>query len=221
MAANTFRDWVKSISPPALLGPLSEAFVAVTQSLTADLLADGLRLALRMPWLLDEESPDDILPLIGKERRMPAYPAETPAQYRLRLWRAWDAYAYAGSEFCLTDQLAAAGYPNCQVIYYPARPGPNGQSPYWSQFWIRFPEGSHEVVRIGSNWDGFTWDDGTVWGPAYFPPLFVATIRGIVAKWKPVDWICRGFLFEIGDARWDAFNWSDGTLWADEIELEY
>jgi hypothetical protein len=226
MSGNTFRQWVESVSPPALLGDLSAAFVGVTEALVGDQTADGLRQALRMPWLLDSESPDDVLPLIGRERRMPAYPAETLVQYRLRLWNAWDAYRLAGSETSILGQLAAAGYPNCEIIYYPGRPGPNGAAgptggTYWSQFWIRFASGSHDVVPVGQDWDSFDWDDGTVWGPAQVPPLFIATIRGIVRKWKPVDWICRGFLFEFGTTTWDSFDWDDGTQWAHEIEIDF
>lgn len=221
MLGNTFRDWVASVSIPALLGDMSESFVGITQSLTADILSDGWGLSLRMPWLLDSESPDDVLPLIGRERRMPAYPAETAVRYRQRLWQAWEAYSLGGSENAILGQLAAAGYPNCRIVYYPARPGPNGQSPYWSQFWILFPDGSHEGTLINSRWDSFNWDDGTLWGPVNFPPLFLATVRGIVRKWKPVDWICRGLLFEFGTARWDAFNWDDGTTWASEVEVAF
>ena len=40
-------------------------------------------------------------------------------------------------------------------------------------------------------------------------------------KWKPVDWICRGFIFETGTAVWDAFNWDDGTVWAGAVEVDF
>jgi hypothetical protein len=221
MASYSFREYVASISPPWLLGALSSGFVGVTLATVGDLLADGMRLALRMPWLLDEESPNDILPLIARERRLPGYPLETLAQYRARLFGAWEAYRFGGSAYAIESQLAAAGYPNAEVLFYPGRPGPNGESPYYSQFWVRFPIGSHEVLHVGKNWDAFSWDDGTPWGPVYIPPDFNALIHGIIRKWKPVQWICRGFIFEFSGVTWDSFNWNDGTAWTDTAEAAF
>ncbi len=216
-----FREWVASISAPWLQGKYSAPYVGVVLSLTADLASAGLRQVLRMPWLLDPESPDDVLPLIGKERRMPAYPGESAASYRARLWGAGEAYRFAGSALAITTQLAAAGYPNAEVRFYPGTPGPNGALDYWSQFWVWFPVGSHPVTGAGEPWAGFSWGDGTLYGVSGATADFFATIRGIVRKWKPVDWICRGFEFSYGDPVWGGFSWGDGTVYGGTTVIQF
>lgn len=221
MASFNFREYIDSISPPWLLGDRSSGFVGLTLATVGDLLCDGMRLALRMPWLRDDESPSDVLPLIGSERRLPGYPKETLPQYRARLIGAWEAYRFGGSVYAIESQLAASGYPHARVTFFPGLPGPNGESPYYSQFWITFPPGTHEATEVGALWDSFTWDDGTPWGPVHVDPQFLATVRGIVRKWKPVQWICRGFIFQFGTATWDSFNWDDSTTWGGSYELAF
>ena len=94
-------------------------------------------------------------------------------------------------------------------------------APYWSQFWIEFAAGTHPVTSEGPPWDAFTWDDGSTWGPVGYSPEFAATLHGIVNKWKPARWICRGFIFDFGTATWDSFNWDDGTVWDGSFEIAF
>jgi hypothetical protein len=174
-----------------------------------------------MPWLADPTSPDDVLPLVGTERRMPRYPQELPATYRSRLLGAWDTYGFGGDESVLEAQLAAYGYPG-KVTFFPGRDGPFGQpAPYRTQFWITFAVGTHPVTGGGPPWDTFNWDDGSLWGPVGYSAEFATTLHQIVNKWKPVQWVCRGFIFEFGTAKWDTFNWDDGTLWDGAVEVEF
>lgn len=222
MASESYIDYVEELSAPWMLGDLSAGWFGVLAGVVADTVAEGFSLALKMPWLLDPESPDDVLPLIGAERRLPRYPLETAAQYRSRLHDAWDAYQFGGTEYTIIRQFELAGYPGVRIEFRPSEPGPFGQpAPYWSQFWVVFPVGTHPVTVDGPTWDSFNWDDGTLWGPLGITQEFAATIRGIVKKWKPVDWICRGFAFEFGGANWDEFNWDDGTVWGGYRELEF
>jgi hypothetical protein len=164
------------------------------------MLADGMSIAARTFMLKDPMSPDDVLPLIGDERGMPRYPVETPAQYRARLIAAWQAYKFAGSEGTICAQFAAAGYPGVTITFDAAALGPNGEAaPYWSQFWVSFPYSSgHPVTSHGTNWGAFNYGDGTVYGLGVSVG-FYALIHGIVRKWKPSRWICRGFKFELAD----------------------
>jgi hypothetical protein len=60
--------------------------------------------------------PPDALPLVGNERSMPRYPADTDATYRERLAEAWDTWLFAGNEDAITDQLAAFGLSTTRVI---------------------------------------------------------------------------------------------------------
>lgn len=209
------------VLPRPFSNALSAGWFGVLCGLTGDLIAEGMTAATRMPWLKDPNSPDDVLPLIANERGLQRYPGETPASHRTRLVKAWDSYSFAGSATEIEAQLAAYGYPG-KVTFFPGRDGPFGQlAPYWSQFWLTFPTGTHPVTSEGPPWDSFNWDDGHVWGPVGYTPEFAATLHAIVNKWKPVQWICRGFIFENGTAVWDAFNWDDGTLWAGAIEVDF
>ncbi len=195
-----FRDMVFERLPRPFLQPLASAWFGILCAYTGDRAADGLSLAMRLAWLAEPESPDDVLPLIGSERGMPRYPGETAAQYRARLLDAWDAYTFAGSEGTIVAQFAHAGYPGTSIYFDPAALGPNGEAaPYWSQFWVTFPYSSgHPVTGDGPEWGGFTYGDGTVYGLGV-TVAFYQLIHGIVRKWKPSRWVCRGFHFELAD----------------------
>lgn len=217
----TVRRLVEDNSGPWMLGEFAAGFFGVLFGLGGDLVNESLAACLRMPWLAEKKSPDDVLPLVGIERRMPRYPNETAAKYRARLLAAWDAYQFAGDESSIESQLAAYGYPG-KVSFFPGLDGPFGQpAPYRTQFWLTFPTGTHPVTSDGPPWDSFNWDDGHTWGPVGYTPEFAATLHAIVNKWKPVDWICRGFIFNLGTATWDTFNWDDGTLWDGAVEVEF
>jgi len=200
----TFREFVEQESPPWLLGELSGAFVGIVFGLMADTVAEGMGAAVRMPWLLEPLSPPDVLPFIGNERRLPRYPGESIAQYRARLHGAWKAYEFAGDESSILGQLEAAGYPGAK-IYDPWNMGilPLG---YWSQFVVWFPIGTHPVTSAGAVWGSFNYGDGTVYGPGGLTVAIATTLRGIIKKWKPVEWICRGIMFQIS-----GWAWGDGS----------
>jgi hypothetical protein len=193
-----FKEMVDSQLPRPFAEGIGGGWFGVLHSLTGDLLAEGMSLALRLAWLREAESPDDVLPLVGLERGMPRYPGETPAQYRARLLDAWNAYRFAGAEQTIVSQFAHAGYPGVQIVFNAAALGPNGEAaPYWSQFWVHFPLSSgHPVTGAGPTWNSFNYGDGTVYGLGVTVG-FYQLIHGIVGKWKPVRWICRGFTFEL------------------------
>jgi hypothetical protein len=217
--ARTFRGFLESISPSWLLGDLSGAFVGVVFSQVADTLAEGMSLAVRMGWLLDPDSPPDVLPMIGQERGMQRYPIEADVQHRARLHGAWEAYLQAGTVHAIVSQFAAAGY-EVRVQRLPDRPGPDG-GPWWSQFWVIFPPGTHPITGVGPTWGSFSWGDGTLYGPGGMTAEFAALIRGIVRDWKSSRWICRGFIFELGDALWGGFDWGDGTVYGGYAEIGF
>jgi hypothetical protein len=196
----TFRDLVGSVLPGPFLQRLSGGFFGVLHGLTGDILADALSVATRMPWLRDPSSPDDVLPLVGSERSLPRYPIETAVQYRTRLLEAWESYRFAGAEQTIERQFEIAGYPGVDITFDAAALGPNGEAaPYWSQFWVYFPYSSgHPVTGDGAEWGSFDFGDGTVYGLDVTLD-FYSLIHGVVRKWKPTRWICRGFIFELAD----------------------
>ncbi len=206
----TFRDQVASWLPDWLADTNGDAFTGVVFGLIADVLADAMSVAIRMPWLKDDESPDDALPLVAAERKLIRYPNDTALTWRDRLWRAWDIYRFAGSENAIEEQAAAAGFP-AEVRFYPDRKGPREEAaPYWSQFWLYFAPGDHPVTGTGQYWGEFTWGVGHSWGVENYTDDFRRTITYIVAKLKSVRWICRGFELDMGD-----LEYGDGTKYGD------
>lgn len=195
----TFRDYVASVLPRPFSQRLSAGFFGVLHGLTGDLLAQGMSVAVRMPLLKDDVSPDDVLPLLGEERGIPHYAFESLLSYRKRLIGAWSAYTNIG-ESTIPAQFAAAGFPGVQIQFNAAAAGPNGEAaPYWSQFWVYFPNSSgHPVTAQGPLWGAFTYGDGTIYGLGV-TIAFYQLIHGIVRKWKPSRWICRGFKFQLAD----------------------
>jgi hypothetical protein len=202
---STFLEKVESFSPTWLLEQFAEGFVGATLELVADAASETMSQSWLMSWLLEPTSPDDALPFVGSERRMPRYPGETLANYRLRLWDAWSAYAFGGSKKAIEDQLRIAGFPG-RVLYG----GPYQQSNYYSQFWIWFPQGTHTVTAPAAPWGSFNWGDGTLWGPSGITTEQLNALIDLVKKWKHSQWICRALVFEIS-----GWSWGTGHVWGE------
>jgi hypothetical protein len=192
----TFREFLRDSVPDWLSGDLSGPFVQTVLGVAADTYAQGMAIAHRMGWLLDEESPNDTLPLFAIERRMPRYPSETPANHRARLHGAWDTYARAGSKAVIREQLAAMGFETVVILDAWELPllNPSGG---WSQFWIFFPAGTHPVTGQGPSIGSFDVGDGTTIGPLGLTPGQLKAMRALVRKWKPSQWVGRQFRFVI------------------------
>jgi hypothetical protein len=165
-APQNHRAYVESVSPPWALGENSAGYYGAALGLTGDLIAEALRLCLLMPWLLEVESPDDVLALIGSEVRMPRYPSETASAYRARLVDYVNRYANAGTPARINAEIAAAGLSGT-VLFQPGHPGPNQEPSYWSQFWVL---------------------------TTYVDSASLALITAIALKWKSVQWLFRGFV---------------------------
>lgn len=212
MAASV-REFIRDRSPSWLSGALSGAWNQIVNGVTGDQGLAAMSIAHRTGWMMDEESPDDALPLFAAERRLPRYIAETAAQHRERLHNAWDIYDAAGSDETLVGQLAAAGYTGAEIktaAHWPTVPGPNGELPYWSQFWVFFPVGTHTVTSPGPTFGSFVFGDGTTYGPVGITYAQIKEMRAIIKKWKPSRWICRSIIFQIS-------GWSvgDGSVIGD------
>jgi hypothetical protein len=164
-----FRTFLSEISPDGFAAALSSGYFGATLALAGDLMGEGLKQALRMAWLLEETSPDDVLALVGLELRMPRYPSETSAAYRARLVDAFNRYSNAGTPARINAEIAAAGL-NGTVTFQPTHPGPPPALavPYWSQFWIT---------------------------TTHVDEANLGLLRAIAAKWKSVQWLFRGFIF--------------------------
>jgi len=222
----TFTDLVERWSNSDMRADRASAFFGVLVGVLADSHQEAATLAARMHLLDDEQSPDDILPIIAKDRKLERYYLETAAQHRQRLIGAWGIYAIAGSETVILEQLRAAGFGptvlmpewgepgpewgepgytwgdlGAYIQFRPWENGPRGEpAPYWSQYWVVFKSGFHPVTGPPTPWGNFVWGDigEWVWRPAGYSRDFARTIRSIVKKWKPSRWISRGFVFKIG-----------------------
>jgi hypothetical protein len=221
----TYRDLGFANSPTRLRGYFGRRLVGAAM-LLLDSVAQGLSHAVKAAWIKGEEGGAyDAPSLLASETSLPRYPLETYSQHKARLERAWLDWPFAGDESSILGQLAAAGFPGAEIRFDPNAPGPNGQpAPYWSQFWVFFPIGSHPIVGAGQEWGSFDWGDGTLWGPEgrdgpEATQLALFTIRSIIKKWKPADWVCRGLMFELSRPKWGEFEWGDGTVWGGVVQV--
>lgn len=192
----SFREFLTEIAPSWLSNTLSGIWLEIVHGTPADLHSDSIGLTHRMGWLLDEESPDDALPLFASERGLPRYINETAAAHRARLHGAWNTYQRAGSDEVLVEQIEAAGYVGARV--YTAADWPTRDAVgHWSQFWVFFPTGSHPVTGEGPAIGTFTVGDGTTIGPVGITASEIKELRAIVRRWKPSRWVCRQLIFQI------------------------
>lgn len=180
-------------------------------SLFTDLHLEGIRQAVLAGSL--DQSPDDALPYEGSDTMLERYPLETSASHRARLQARWETWPWAGTEQGLLAQLAASGYPGTEI--YDDADWHREPQPWWSQFWVVFPEGTH-TVGYYHLWDetGLYWDEDIVWSSDRTSEQ-VSAFRKIVQEWRPAHVVCRELLFELPSSRlWDAGHvWDESGLY--------
>jgi len=200
-----YTEILPKITPDApFAGEVGEKFIGAIGMLS-DMCADNFRHALRSSWVGDSyiggPGPAyDALTPGGRELGLPRYPPEPWDQYHARLNRVWEDMQVAGDESSLLAQLTATGFPNAVIITpheWPDEPGPAGELPYWSQFWIIFLEDVYGVSPAVP-YDGFDWGDETLFGISGVTTLLVQTLQRTVRQFKPAHWICRGITFVTG-----------------------
>ena len=186
-------------------------------ALLQDGVSQGVDEAIRCAWLAEETSPDDALPLVGRERNMPRYPAETVGGYRARLLGAWDAWEYAGNETGIMGQMNALGLTATLYTEAEWERGPLWEGQLWkSQFWLLLDadQGFGAPAECGG---GAVCGDGSVCGVTYTGTLgtaleVVAALRYIVKKWKAGPEICREVIASSGEICGDGSLAGDGSL---------
>lgn len=218
----SYRDLGFVRIPTVLLGAAGRSLLGVLTTIF-DAIAQGFSHAFRAPLNREEGGPAyDGLQLLGRDTSLPRYPTESWDQHKSRVDRAWEDWPLAAGEPVLIAQLRAAGFPNAEIRYYPSEPGPRGEEPlYLSQFWVYLPKGSHPVTGPAAPWGSFSWGGGTLWGPTGITAVQIFTLRSLIAKWKPGQWVCRGVLFQVNSATWGNFNWGDGSVWGGIVELGF
>lgn len=195
--ARSFVEYVEGrILPRWMSGELGKGFVGVVVTLIADAMGEMLAEATRAPWLAEDSSPDDALPRVGRELRIPKYPVESVSQYRQRLLDAPLVYQAGGDEETITGQVEKAGFQDADI--YDPWQWEREPFDYWSQFWIFLPEGTHTVTAPGPVCgSGVIAGTGAICGPVGIAPEVLQSLRALARKWKSVRWIARQIIFEI------------------------
>lgn len=200
--SNTVRAWLEEKAPRWGKGVNALRLIRTAIGLFADEINDALAQAIRSPWMTLPDQPADALELIGTERAMPRYRADTDDTYRARLLKAWESYAFAGTEDGIVAQYNAFGLSN--VAVQAINPGSATQ---WSQ--IRVVVYAPHPYQISPRWGSVTWG-GFNWG---LVPADQDALIGIIRKWKAghervmdVIILTEGAALW-GEPIWGAFTW--------------
>lgn len=185
-----FREFAHRIAPTVLQGPVGERFVGVLWGLLWDLLAAGLSQAIKSPWFSGEQ-PDDALPPLARERRLPKYLNEAIDEWRARLQGAWDIWERGGSRSLIEEQFAAAGYTTAEV-HDPFDWG-RAPTPYLTHFWVYFPSnhpfGAAPVAGSATAGEHLCGISGS--------RELVGEARDIAARFRPGHVVCRQIIARI------------------------
>ena len=176
----------------------AESIIGMFVSVFAEAAAQAIRVRFF------SEAPADALPYIGKERDLERAPGETTAQYRERLRLAFDAYAYAGTEKAIKDQLAVFGYTN--VTVYESEDWYPGAAEWW-RFWVVI-DLPHDFTAATSFWDAVSWD-GFTWD---FTGDGAARVCRVICKWKSAHSKLVSVIVVHSGSLWDhSFTWDSST----------
>lgn len=214
--ASTFRRYGEQIIPPIFRDYWGERLFG-TYSVLVDALAEGMRGAAISSWYRSYKSTtvalsDDAIAALSRQQHQPRYLNESRGTFLSRLRDTWTTWQRAGGYWALTTQLAAAGYPNSEILYSwsAGLPGDISATQWegedWgTEFWVWIPEGSHGVtvnpVQYGD--EGVEYGDGHVYGGlAGISRAEITQLRRIVEKWKPGLWVCRHILFDLGSGNY-------------------
>ena len=231
-----FRSIRKFLGPTWLVGEGDGQLLGYALDSLKDATAERVRQALliRFPQQDPTGTPaaDDALAAMGRDRGIRRGFQETSANYAKRLIRWWDDKKTAGNAFALLQQLAAYTGPGPSFRTVDVRgnwysraadgtlsiaptkanwdwDGANDALSRWSRFWvIVYPNG---VWTTGAKWgDGSKWGDGHVWGTT-MPSEVAASMRSIVADWKPAGTRCVNIVIAFDNTSFDPTQVRDGT----------
>lgn len=177
MAVRTFRKWAIDNAPTWLRGTwggkLTELFGFLFDTIEETNFEAGAAGSLEAPTF-----PADAIGLIGSERNMERYSAETDAQYKARIQGAWIAWPQAGTRNGILSQLTLGGF--TAELKEMRDWDWDGDAANWSRFW---------VIITGTGWATRAWGDGRVWGEGVWgadaPTEEAHTLLRIIRKWKP------------------------------------
>lgn len=208
----TYREFLLELMPPWMRGVVGELY---TQALgfNEDILAETLNQAGKAHLLLSNTFHESTLKFVGTERLIPRNAAETDLGYLDRLHDAWEIWPKAGQATGEVEQLLIAGF--TAHIFMQGQPG---QKPGdntgdiwnwddnlqdWSRFWVVLT--GHPFLTEGDWGDPGDYGDGGTWGTTATPEE-VATVRGIVRRWKDAEAVFPHVIVVLDQAAWDALG---------------
>lgn len=210
MPVRTYRQWALDLCPPWLHGTwgkkLVEAIGVVFDEAYNNVFEAGAAGSVDAPTF-----PVDALALVGSERSIERYPAETNEQYRVRVKGAWESWAQAGT-MRLAEELEYLGFEATIKEFHTPGWLWQAESMWWSRIWIVITD--HPWDRTTWGQSGRTWRQNNVWGcdATYHE---ASTLLRLIRKWKP------GHTFPITVIVMEEGTWNseqpDGD-WDDPVE---
>lgn len=198
-----FRTWITEALAPSWLRERRAAELLSTTGLALDALADSARDAVkaRFPSL----APTDALGLIGSDRLLDRYSAQSDSAWRAWLVAAWDLWTYAGTASSVERALHEAGFTGATVHWALGDPPPgwvdawppDSDTTNWSRFWIWLAE-PWPFAWEYTTWGTQQWGGEWTWGSTA-KLSEVRCVRSIARKWKPAHTVCAGIYVPFGD----------------------
>lgn len=182
-------------------------YAGITGGLLQDMLVEGAATGLMATWLypfsprefdVSFDQPTDAIAFLGQDAGRPAYSGESEYQSvlpRLReKWTFWTGPPKAG----MVEELAAAGLcsptnPGAIVPGDASAPVDSHTPAYWSRFWLGFDPGEHPITGPGTIWGVFA--VGSKLGPEGLTAEYHHTLRSIVRRYKPAQWVPWEYYF--------------------------
>jgi hypothetical protein len=186
--------------------------------LVLDVVTQGAQLATLARSLYAPSFPNDALALVGCERMLVRYPAESVRVYRQRLSEAWRIWRQAGTQQGLLEQLEALGTRGARILQNDDLLFDRDETD-WSRLFLVLPmqivedsgsEPGHRYRPEGAWGDRQVWGDGGTWGSSASASE-VDLLRHVLHTFKPAHMRFQHVLvlFER-----DALDLADGT-WDD------
>lgn len=236
MSANSFRELRQAIAARWLLED-EGGLVGYSLDLIKDAFVERTRLGLLIRFPEQDPrgtpAPDDALAAMGRDRRVVRGISEPSASYVRRL-KAWlDDRKTAGNAFALMQRLAeylgsgvsfrvvdnagnwysrdTAG--NRTLVIGAANWNWDGLTAQWARFWVIIYPGT--LWTRTPAWDavGTAWDStgGTLESTA--TPEQVATVRALIADWKPAGTTCVNVIVAFDPASFNPASPEPNGFW--------
>jgi len=205
--ARDWREWMYRQSPGFLRNTWGQRFMGVL-GLMLDALSEGTQQAVTARFFKSKTFPDDAYPLLGAERSMPRFPAESLAAYRARVLDAWNAWQQAGTAIGIIDQLGKLGF--TATIYQNHEWDWDSDPANWSRIWVVIT--AHPWTNDGDWGDPGIWGDGGTWG-SNASREEVRSVQNLVRQWKPAHVVVEHVIVVLDGGSWSPTPTGDWDRW--------